>query len=81
MDPEQLFNNFIKSNSNIYNISIDSIFQELYIYLESKNYSLPEENANDVQFNTVRQGKDFCMYIVKRGSDKTHYWKKIIKNT
>ena len=51
------------------------------IYLESKNYSLPEENANDVQFNTVRQGKDFCMYIVKRGSDKTHYWKKIIKNT
>jgi len=77
MDVEHLFHHFIKSNSEIYNISIDNIFKEFNSYLESQNYYLPIENANDLYINTIRQGKDFCLYIVKKGSDNTNYWKKI----
>ena len=77
MEIENLYNHFIKSNAELYNIDINTIFKQFNSYLESQNYYLPIGNANDLDINTIRQGKDLCFYIVKFGSDKTKYWKKI----
>tara|TARA_B110001450_G_scaffold192568_1_gene180836 strand:- start:529 stop:765 length:237 start_codon:yes stop_codon:yes gene_type:complete len=77
MEIESLYHHFIKSNAELYDIDINTIFKEFNLYLESQNYFLPICNANDLHINTIRQGKDFGLYIVKSGSDKTNYWKKI----
>tara|TARA_B100000787_G_C16177813_1_gene290047 strand:+ start:321 stop:584 length:264 start_codon:yes stop_codon:yes gene_type:complete len=72
-----LYNNFILSNANKYEISIESLFKEIDDYLDSDNFFLPDENAQNLEYNTLRLGVDFCPYIVKIGSDKKHYWKRI----
>ena len=77
LDTEQLYNNFIKANSNKYNISINTLFREFNSFLDSKNFFLPDENANTLDINTISLGKDFCVYIVKKCTDDSKYWKKI----
>ena len=79
MDVEHLFNHFIKPNCDLYNIEIDDIFKEFYIYLESQNYCYPSCDINSLRVNTIKQGKDFCFYKVKCRSDNSKYWKKINK--
>jgi hypothetical protein len=77
LDTEQLYNNFIKANSNKYNISINTIFMEFNSFLDSKNFFLTDENANTLDINTISLGKDLCVYIVKKCTDDSKYWKKI----
>ncbi len=76
-DIEHLYNNFIKSNASKYDVSIETLFKGFTNYLGSENFFLPEQNANDLDVNTINIGNDYCPYIVKKCSDDSHYWKKI----
>ena len=76
-DIEHLYNSFIRSNSELYDININTIFRQFHTFLDSQNYYLPNINANSLDVDTIRQGKDFCLYIVKKCSNDSKYWKKI----
>ena len=77
MDVEQLFNHFIKSNCDLYNIQVEEIFKEFDVYFESQNYCYPSCDIKMLKINTVRQGKDFCLYKVKIDSNNYKYWERI----
>ena len=79
MKPESIqhFYGILKSNSEIYKISIDKIIESIYIYMESKNFFLPIEKANTLEIDTVRQGKDYCLYIVSKTNTDLKIWERI----
>jgi len=73
----QYFYGILKSNSEIYNISIDKIIESMYIYMESKNFFLPIEKANTLEIDTVRKGKDYCVYRVTKTNTDLKIWERI----
>ena len=62
---------------SLYNISIDKIIESMYIYMESKNFFLPIEKANTLEIDTVRQGKDYCVYRVTKTNTDLKIWERI----
>ena len=73
----QYFYGILKSNSEIYNISIDKIIESIYIYMESKNFFLPIKKANTLELGDVHLGKDYCLYKVTKTNTDLKIWKRI----
>ena len=77
---EEIYNNFIKSNSILYSINIDEIFELLLNYrIENLSTSEPIINPYNLNKNDIMMGVDNYAYIVKLATNDTKYWKRINK--
>lgn len=77
---DEIYNNILKPNSDLYSIPIDELFELLLNYkIENSSTTYPKVNPNDLNKNDIMMGVDNYAYIVKLATNDTKYWKRINK--
>ena len=76
---EKLYNSIINSNSLFYKLNPEHLLNEINSYNKIDSF-LPETDPNTLDINTIHQGKDCEMYIVRKFENQ-HVWIIIPQNT
>ena len=69
---ENLFNTIIVSNSKYHKLSTDTLFNEIKNYTKL-DINEPLEDPNSLEINSIKQGEDKELYIV-RPLHNEHIW-------